>query len=74
MSDTLITVIAIGLSAILIFVFPVIAMAERVDIVSQIDIETITSEFVNEIKNTGKLTIDGQSEFMQKLTSDRKHL
>ena len=71
MSDTFITVIAVGLTAVLMFVFPVIAMADRVDKVSQIDVETVTSKFINEIKSTGKLTNDGYSEFITNLTSDR---
>ena len=74
MSDTFITVIAVALSAVLMFVFPVITMADRVDKVSQIDTETVTSEFVNEIKSTGKLTIDDYSHFIADLSSDRKYL
>ena len=69
MSDTLITIIAIGLSAILMFVFPVITMADRVNTASQSDIETMTSEFINEIKTTGKLTRDRYSKFLENLTS-----
>lgn len=74
MSDTFITVIAVALSAVLMFVFPVITMADRVDKVSQIDVETVTSEFMNEIKSTGKLTIDRYSRFIGDLSSDRKYL
>lgn len=70
MSDTFISVIAVGLSAILMFVFPVMAIADRVDKVSQIDTETMTSDFINEIKSTGKLTLDEYNEFITNLTSD----
>lgn len=69
MSDTLITIVAIGLAAILMFVLPVITMADRVNTASQTDIETMTSEFINEIKTTGKLTSERYSKFLENLTS-----
>lgn len=74
MSDTFITVIAIGLAAVLLFVFPVIAMADRIDNISQTDIDTITSEFLNEIKITGKLTSENYNKFIGNLTSTRKYI
>ena len=46
MSDTFITIIAIVLSTILLVVFPVMTMADKVDEISQSDIETITSQFI----------------------------
>ena len=69
MGDTLITIIVIVLSAILIFVFPVLSMADRIDTASQTDVETITSDFVNQIRSTGKLTKDEYDVFLGKLTS-----
>lgn len=70
MGDTFITVIAIVLSAFLLFLFPVVTMAERTETVAQVDTETITSEFISEIKNTGKLTDEQYSEYIQNLTSN----
>lgn len=69
MSDTLVTVVAIGLVAILMFVFPVMTMADRANTVSRTDVETMTSEFINEIKTTGKLTKDRYGKFLENLTS-----
>ena len=69
MSDTLITVVAVVLSAILMFVFPVMTMADRADTVTQTDIQTLTSEFVNEIRVTGKLTPENYSKFIEQITS-----
>lgn len=69
MSDTFITITAIILVAILMFIFPVITMADRVDSVSRTDIETMTSEFINEIKTTGKLTYEKYSKFLENITS-----
>lgn len=67
MSDTLITVVAILLSAVLIFVFPVMAMANRQDATVKSEVQAITNEFVDEIKTTGKLTDDKYAKFLEKL-------
>lgn len=69
MSDTLITVVAIVLAAVLMFIFPVITMADRVDTASRADVETMTSDFINEIRTTGKLTEERYSKFLENLTS-----
>ena len=69
MSDTLITVIAIALAAILMFVFPLMTMSERTDDVAQLTVETATTEFVDNIRTTGKITPDNYNSFVQSITS-----
>ena len=69
MSDTLIIVVAITLTAVLIFVLPVMTMADRIDTVSQSDIETKTSDLANEIKTTGKLTSEKYNKFIEEITA-----
>lgn len=69
MSDTLITVVAIVLAAVLIFVVPVITMADRFDETAQANVEAITSEFVEEIRATGKLTQEKYNKFLENLSS-----
>jgi len=69
MSDTFITVVAIMLAAMLVFVVPLVTTSQRVDDVSQIDVETLTSNFVDEIRTTGKLTLDDYNEFLESLSS-----
>ena len=64
MSDTLITIIAIFLAAILMFVFPLMTMSDRTDDVSQLAVETATTEFVDDVRTTGKLTMDKYSRFV----------
>ena len=49
MSDTFITVVVIAVVAILIFVLPLVTMAERVDSASQTDVQTLASDFINEV-------------------------
>ncbi len=68
MSDTLITIIAIFLAAILMMVFPLMTMSDKVDTTTQTEVEKITSEFVNQIKTTGKLSQERYSVFLEDLT------
>ena len=69
MSDTLITVIAIGLAAVLMFVFPLMTMSDRTDDVSQLAVETATTDFVDEIRTTGKITPDKYSKFIENISA-----
>lgn len=69
MGDTLITVIAIVLAAVLMFIFPLMTMSDRTDDVSQLSIETATTEFVDDVRTTGRLTIDKYNSFVQTLSA-----
>jgi len=63
MSDTFITIIAIFLAAILMFMFPLMTLADRNDDITQLTVQTTTAEFVDEIRRTGKLTSDEYNNF-----------
>lgn len=69
MSESLTTVIAIMLVAVLLIVMPVMTMADRTDDISKTDVETMTSNFVNEIRTIGKLTSENYDKFVEELTS-----
>ena len=69
MGDTLITVIAIALAAVLMFVFPLMTMSDRTDDVSQLAVETTTTEFVDDVRTTGKLTLDKYSKFVENISA-----
>lgn len=69
MSDTLVTIIAIALAAILMFVFPLMTMSDRTDDVSQLTVETATTEFVDEVRTTGKITSDKYNKFIEAIGS-----
>lgn len=69
MSDTFITVVAIVLAAGLIFVVPLMTMADRFDTTSQTEVEAIVSNFVDEIRSTGKITQEKYDAFIQSLSS-----
>lgn len=69
MGDSLITIIAIFLAAVLMFVFPLMSMSERTDDVSQLAVQTATTEFVDKVRTTGKLTLDDYDKFVSTLSS-----
>ena len=69
MSDTLITVIAIALAAILMFIFPLMTMSDRTDDVAQLTVETATTEFVDNVRTTGKITPENYDSFVQSINS-----
>ena len=69
MGDTLITIVAIALAAVLMFIFPLMTMSDRTDDVSQLTVETATTEFVDDVRTTGKLTMDKYSKFVENIGS-----
>lgn len=67
MSDTLITVIAIFLAATLMFVFPLMAISNSQDNISQVAVQSLVSEFVNNVATKGKMTEADYDTFLSKL-------
>lgn len=67
MSDTLITVIAIFVAAIVMFVFPVMYIAKSNETISQSNVQALTNDFVNTARTTAKITEEDYSAFIQKL-------
>lgn len=71
MSDTLVTIIAIFLAAVLMFIFPLITLADRNDDISQLSVQTATDELVLSIAKTGKLTQDEYESFVTKISGEQ---
>lgn len=69
MSDTVITIVAIFLAAILMFVFPLMSMSERTDDISQLAVQTATTEFVDKVRTTGKLTLEDYDKYISTLAT-----
>lgn len=69
MGDSLITIVAIFLAAVLMFVFPLMSMSERTDDVSQLAVQTATTEFVDKVRTTGKLTLDDYDKYVSAISS-----
>jgi len=69
MSDSAMTVIAIFLAAILMFVFPLMSVSERNDDISQMAVQTSTTEFVDQARTKGLLTLDNYDAFVQEIAA-----
>ena len=69
MGDSLITVVAIFLAAILMFIFPLMSLAERTDDISSLAVQTATTEFVDNVRMTGKMTLEDYEAYISELAS-----
>lgn len=67
--ETLTTIVAIFLAAILIGIFPMMAIADRNDDVAQLSVQTSISEFVDTVRKTGKITKDTYDSLVLELYS-----
>ncbi len=69
MPESFMTVSLIVLVGIVMFVFPLMTMADRADDVSQLTVETATTDFADEIRSTGKITPEEYNSFVQTINS-----
>ena len=69
MGDSAVTIIAIFLAAILMFVFPLMTMADKSDDVSQLSVQNATTDFTNKIRTTGYISQDDYDNFILTLAS-----
>lgn len=67
MGDSLTTIIAIFLAAVLMFIFPLAAIADRNDDTSQMYIQTTLDNFVNTVASKGTLTLKDYEELEAQL-------
>ena len=69
MGDSFVTIIAIFLAAMLMFVFPLMSVSEKSDNISQLTVQTATTDFVDKVWTTGELTLDDYDKYIQTITS-----
>lgn len=69
MGDSLITVVVIVLAAVLMFVFPLLTVSENSDSTAQLSVQNATTEFVENIRSTGKLTESSYDKYVQTINS-----
>lgn len=69
MGESLTMVVAIFLAAIMMFVFPMMAMSERSDDIAELNVQAAITEFVNTSRNTGKITADSYNKLVSDLYS-----
>ena len=67
MGDSLITIVAIALAAILMFVFPLAAISEMNDRETLTLVQSYTTEYVDNIRSKGVITQEDYDAFVQKL-------
>lgn len=68
MGDSTLTIIAIFLVAVLMFIFPLISVAERSDDISQLSVQSTTMEFVDHIRTTGKISLEDYDKYVQSIS------
>ena len=69
MDDILTSIIGIVIAVILMFIFPLITMSDRTDDVSQLTVDIATTEFVDDIRESGKITPDKYSKYIENIGS-----
>ena len=69
MNDSVMTVVAIFLAAVLMFMFPLMSTADRSDDISQQVVQTATTQFVDNVRSTGKITQDKYESFTDTIAS-----
>ena len=55
------------LGGLLMFVFPLMSVAERSDDMSQLAVQTAVTEFVDNARSVGKITADNYNKLVSKL-------
>lgn len=69
MGDSLITVVAIVLAAVLMFVFPLLTVSQNSDSTSELSVQNATTEFVENIRSKGQITLDAYDKYIQTINS-----
>ena len=65
--ETLTTIVAIFLAAILIGIFPMMAIADRNDDISQISVQNSITDFVDNVRKTGVIALDDYEGLVQEI-------
>ena len=63
------TIIAILLVAILMFIFQLMTVSDRADDTTQLVVDTAVSDLVNTVRTTGKLTSEQYGKFIEEISS-----
>ena len=69
MSDTTMTIFAIFLAATVMFIFPLMATADKSDSISQEIVQSATNNFVDTVRTTGRITKDNYNNYLKQLSA-----
>ena len=64
MGDSAITIVAIFLAAILMFIFPLMTMADKTDDATALTVKSATTEFTNKIRTRGYISQEDYDTFV----------
>lgn len=67
MEETTVTIIGMFIAMIIMFIVPLTIVADRSDDIAQLLVQTATSEFVDDVIKTGKITTDRYKDFISSL-------
>lgn len=69
MGNSFMAVIAIGVIGVVMFVFPLLAVSQSSDDVSQLAVQSATTEFVDKVRSTGRMKLDDYDKFVQTINN-----
>lgn len=69
MEDSTVSIVGIIIATILLFIVPLILIADRGDDISQLTVQTLTAQFVDNIIKQGKITNEEYQRFLSSLQS-----
>lgn len=69
MGDSLMTVVAIFIAVILMFLFPMLSVSERTDDISQLAVDTAVTSFVDNSASIGMITKENYDKLIQELNA-----
>ena len=69
MQDTVMTIIAIIVAGILLFIFPLLAVSERNNDIAQTIAKKAVADFVSEVSTTGSVTLEQYNKLLSSLNT-----
>lgn len=69
MEDSTISIIGIIIASILMFIVPLVLIADRSDDISHLTVQTLTAQFVDNIIKHGKITNEDYGKYISSLSS-----
>lgn len=69
MDDTAMSIVGIFIAAIIMFIVPLMLIADKSDDIAHLTAETVTSGFVDSVIKSGKLTNDDYNDFISMLNT-----
>ena len=69
MGESWVTIVVIGTTAVLMFVFPLMSLAERTDDISQLATQEATTDLVDNVGTTGVLTMERYEQYLSEISA-----